>query len=127
MSIEMNITETAHFFLGEDKTLRLHVLGPDNETPINIDGWSLEFVVRKKDKDTSAPLILKTTGEGITIEGAFTADRTTNLQRAIIDIDSDDTGEIAVGTYRYSVKRTDTDNEGILIYGNIVFLQATAH
>lgn len=127
MSIEMNITETANFFLGEDKTLRLHVLGADNETPIDIDGWELEFVVRKKDKDDGTPLILKTSDVGITIEGTFTEDKTTNQQRALIDIDSDDTSSIAAGTYRYSVKRTDDDNEGILIFGNIVFRQATAH
>lgn len=130
MATEFNITKEHRFFLGEDKVLRLKVYEQDGTTPINVDGWSLLYVLRKKDKDPDPPILSKTTtgsSPKISIEGTFNIDPEANMQVVLVTFDSDDTTNLEAKTYRYSIKRTDSGNERILTYGGQEFLQATAH
>jgi|GEM_PF-5518918 len=127
MATEFNITDAHRFFLGEDKVLRLQVFEEDLTTPLDVSGWNLAFYVRKKDKDADPALITKTLGAGIQVEGTFSSTPSENLQRVLIDIESDDTNGLKASSYRYSVKRVDVGSETILVFGSIVFLQATAH
>lgn len=129
MSKQFNIGTDKKWFLGEDKILSFTIFGPDEVTPIDFSAWTLEFVFRKTDKDTKEPPIMrKTMSAGLSITGVFNVDPLVNTQRLIVTFTSDDTTLLkpAFG-YRYSIKRTDVNNEGILAYGGITFLQATAH
>ena len=142
MAVELNITATDKFFLGEDKVIDLTIFGQDGVTPIDILALPLEWSLKKKDKDPDPGIIAKaiTAGgvsTGITIVGVFNAVPATNTQRLRITFLSADTDPDATSVlptpytlkaglaYRHSVKRMDIGNEGILTYGSFTFLQAT--
>lgn len=129
MAIEFNIGIEKKWFLGEDKILSFIVFSSDGIAPIDFSAWTIEFVVRKKDKSTDLIIPIKTfANSGLHIVGVFNVDPAVNTQRLIVSSPSDDTTLLKAGfPYRYSIKRTDTDNEEILVYGSITFLQATAH
>lgn len=142
MAIELNVTTSDKFFLGEDKVIDLTIFGQDGVTPIDLAAMPLEWSLKKKDKDPDPGIVAKaiTAGgvsTGITIIGVFNVIPATNTQKlritfASADTDPDVTSVLptpytlkAGVAYRHSVKRTDAGNEAILTYGSITFLQAT--
>jgi len=149
MALQQDITADQRIFLGEDKYLEFPVYDQTNltdeelraqiaagtATPIDVSGWGLLWVLRKKDKSDDPALIEKSTGSpaDITVIGTWDANQGTNTQRvrvALYDTDSyDPTGSPPVilrkGTYRHSLKRMDDGSESVLNFGKFVFLQST--
>jgi hypothetical protein len=82
-------------------------------------GWALEFKVSVDPETTTAALISKTTGSGITIgNGTGTNDQASvSLQPA--DTWSSSTFVVDPGDYWYSLRRTDSGFETPLIWGKI--------
>jgi len=127
MAIEFNIDADKRWFLGEDKILSFKISDASGN-PLDVSAWQMEFIVRKTDKAADPPVIpRKATPTDIVISGIFNSNPDQNQQRVVITFDSDETSSLKPITYRYSLKRIDTGNEGILAYGGITFLQATAH
>src|SRR5215210_241825 len=126
MATEFNIGVANKWFLGEDKTLSFTIFAVDGITPIDFSAWTIEFVFRRTDKTTDLKMPIKTfVNGGLHITGVFNVDPAINTQRLIISFPSDDTTSLKAGyAYRYSIKRTDVNNEEILAYGSITFLQA---
>lgn len=133
MAIEFNITPSHRFFLGEDKVIDLTIFQQDGVTPLDVSGMTLEWSLKKKDKDPDPPIIGKATGSGITIVGVYNVNPATNTQRVRISFASADTDPFVTVSYtlkagfayRHSLKRTDTGSEGIFTFGSLTFLQAT--
>jgi hypothetical protein len=127
MAIEFNITAEDRFFLGEDKNIEFTIFGPDNVTPVDVTGWTLEWNMRKTDKAGDPPLLRKYQNNGLALVGVFNANAQQNTQRVRITFGSDDTSLLKPMVYRHSLKRTDVGSESILSYGSIELLQATEH
>lgn len=136
MAKEFNITEANEFFLGEDKILDFIVTGEDG-LPFDVTGMTLEWSLKKKDKDPDPPIIGKSVGSGIAIVGVFNSNPAVNTQRVrvtFLDTETDPFTTSGLGTpytlkakvaYRHSLKRLDNNNEVVLSYGSITFRQAT--
>jgi hypothetical protein len=131
MATESNIEKDDDVFIGEDKQLSFTVLDSAN-VPIDITGWALAFIMRRKDTSTGDPVLSKATGSGISITGTYDADPAVNTQRAVVALADTDTAQndgtivISPAKYRYSLKRTDAGSETILAFGNFVLREATA-
>jgi hypothetical protein len=126
MAMEFNV-EPGEFFIGTNKTLRIHILGEDGN-PIDTSGWTLLYVIaasptssiRKVTKGNFSPYA------GITNPGAFSADKNLNQQRVLIQFSDVDTEALKPVVYHHSLKRMDTGYEDVLFHGTIEFSAAAA-
>ena len=107
---EVKIGGDDTLFVGEDKTLRLHVLDADGASVDITTGWTILFVVKKRD-GSGTVLISKT----CSISGTYAA--SLNPQRAVATLADTDL-VLAPGLYRYSFKRTDAGLEAVLVRGD---------
>jgi hypothetical protein len=114
MSKDSPITQSDHWFTGEDRTLRFSVVDADGLAQ-NISGWTLEWVLRERPWGTEA-LISKTTGAGITITNAAGG----VCEVAIAD---DDTINLAPGAYVHTLRRSNAGAETVLAFGDAVLQQ----
>lgn len=122
MAIESTIGGSGEVFVGEDKTFILAVVGTDLTTPVNITGWTINFVVRLKDNSADPPIFDKTAA----IVGTFNVDPDLNTQRAEVTLTDTELNTVKGRTYRYSWKRMDDGGETVLAYGDFVVQKATA-
>lgn len=142
MAVELNITATNKFFLGEDKVLDLTIFDQNGVTPLDVSGFALEWSLKKTDKAPDPGIITKGitalgASTGITIVGIYSAVAASNTQKVRISFASADTDPDvtsvaatpytlkAAVAYRHSLKRKDSGNEGILTFGSFTFRQAT--
>lgn len=136
MAIEFDVTEAAHVFRGEDKTLQLEIFTDDTQTAaLDVSGFALSWVLRKHDLHPTA-LVSKSTvaPAGITIAGVFNANPQVNTQKVQISLLDTDTYDppaipavnIKPGTYRHSLKREDIGAKTVLMFGDFTILGATA-
>ena len=128
MAIEAQLGGSGTLFVGEDKTLRLHVKEKENPDdaeptiPVDISGWLIHFEVRKKDASPDPPALTKTAS----IIGVYNVDPTANTHRAVVTLSDDDTNAMTLGKstedvpYRYAWKRMDDGSETVLRYGDLV-------
>src|SRR5687767_751722 len=119
MAIEFHVTSAHHVFLGEDKLLTLPVWADHAQTiPLDVTGFSLLWVLRKKDNSSDPPLIEKsnqTSPPDIAITGVFNSDPDLNTQKVVITILDTDSYDPTVSPaillkkrkYRHSLKRMD--------------------
>lgn len=134
MATDVTIGGDGELFADEDKTLKLELLTKEldgvydsNSVPINMTGWAVVFDVRKKDNSPTT-LLLKTAS----IIGTYNSSRSTNTQRAQVILTDDEMHQFKGSnletptTYRYSWKRTDSDNETVLARGDWTPEKATA-
>lgn len=122
MALQQDITADDGFFTGEDAVIRFTVYTSAAKTTcINIAGWALSWMVKKRVSDAdSAAKVTKTTAAGIAITGVFNASPALNTQRAEITIaDSDTMTQLVSGVYRHELKRTDAGSEQVLAYGTL--------
>jgi hypothetical protein len=110
------ITEEHEWFVGEKKTLKFHILRPDDNSQ-DITNWELEWVLRRTPSSTDV-LLTKTTSDGITITNAVDG-------RCEVYIDPADTlgVEFEIGAqqeFAHALKRSDGDNDSVLVYGEAV-------
>jgi hypothetical protein len=112
-------------FIGADYQRHYHIKDEDETTSINITGWALSWMLKKRlAHDDSEALITKTTGGGtVTIAGTFNATPANNLQRATISILDTETDPLAKGDYQWELKRTDAGSETVLAYGKMTLLR----
>ena len=133
MARETNFDKDSNIFIGEDKQIRFPVYDDDNDgIPLDVSGYAMTWILRKKDTASDPALLTKTTGAGITVTGTFDVDPDVNTQRVVVTLaDTDmatDLGVVIIPPlkYRYSLKRTDAGSETILAFGNFVLREATA-
>lgn len=121
MASNVDVGGSGALFIGEDKQFRLEVLD-SADVPVDITGWVIVLLVRLREASAEA-LLTKTA----TVSGTYSATRTANTQRAIVDVADTELSEDTFDprTYRYSFKRTDDGSETILAYGNFVMQRAT--
>lgn len=142
---EHNFTKDDGLFLGDNIELEFEILSdqpeldesdPDFESaarvPEDVTGWEFAFYVKTKDTTADPPLIEKRSGSpgGVDIEGVYNADRATNTQRVVVTLDDSDTDADSgfaqrAKTYRYGLKRMNTDFEKVLVRGKLPLLKAT--
>lgn len=111
-------------FQGEDKVIRFTITDGDN-VPVDVAGWTFEWIVRKSDTDTETAVLSKTTAAGIAVSGIFNVDPTLNTQRVVVTLTDTDLG-IAARQYRHALKRADDGYETVLSYGDFVLAQVVA-
>lgn len=104
--------------------------------PLDVAGFTLAFVVRKK--PDSAVALIEKTNEGspsdISITGTYNVSPLINTQRIEVllhDYDTYDPSaspavEIKAGNYHYALKRIDANAEKILTWGRFRLLRAAA-
>ena len=107
---------------GEDHEFVFDVTNVPETVAIDITGWALSFMVKRRVSDAdSAALVTKTTSSGIAIAGVFAAVITTNTQRATVTIADSDVDDFVAGLMRWELKRTGAGVEAPLAYGPINF------
>jgi hypothetical protein len=111
-------------FIGTDVIRNYHILNEDEDTSINITGWTLSWMLKKRlsHEDIEA-FLTKTVGSGIAISGTFNADPNVNAQRAIVTFADTDTDPFNKGDYFWELKRTTASNETVLAYGKMTLLR----
>jgi hypothetical protein len=143
MAYQRDITADDKVYFDTDRLLRYSVYDGDptaeeiaagTATPLDVTGWDLAWVLRKKTNSADPPLIEKTVGAGITITGTFNSDPDINTQRIEVLLADSDTYdpaasppvEIKAGSYVYALKRIDAGSETILAEGKFTLLRAAA-
>lgn len=133
MSYESNIPVASHFFAGEDKTLSYEVFAADGVAMENVEGFALEWSLRKTIigsdpfRAQGAAVLTKTTTlspGGIAVTGVYNSVRATNTQRVTVTIADTDTEGLSGGKYVCSLKRVDAGVEAVLSHGVVEVLVA---
>jgi hypothetical protein len=111
---------TATLYLGADHTYPFTILNQAETLAVDISGWALSWMVKRRKSDADAAAVLtKTTVSGIVISGTYNATITTNTQVATVTVADTDTDAIAEGLYHYELKRTDAGLETPLAFGTL--------
>ena len=106
MATEVTIGGDGKLFVGEDNTIRLKLAQ-------DMSGWTTVFDVRLKDTSTEAILSIVPV-----LTGVYSADPSTNTQRAIVQLTDDHTNLFKAKVYRWSWKRMDAGAETVLGRGD---------
>lgn len=113
-------TRLQPLFLGTNRAYEMHILNAAESAAINIAAFALSFRLKRYPTDLdSASLVHKTLSSGITISGAFNADKALNAQRATVSIAAADTSALAAGWTVWELKRTNPGFEEVLAYGSV--------
>lgn len=105
-------------FIGTDFQRVFTILNEAEDQAIDISGWSLSWMLKKKlSLADSAATVTKTNGSGITISGTYNVSTTLNTQRATVTVADTDTDSATAGVYYYELKRMDAGVETVLSYG----------
>ena len=121
------IATTIDLDYGCDHTLAVTTYTTTAQTTIqDITGWSLSWMLKRSlaDADASA-VVTKTTSAGITIAGTYHQNPTSNTQVASVALSAANL-TLDPGTYWWELKRTDSNHETRLAYGNCIVGQ-TVH
>lgn len=112
-------------FIGTDFQRIYHVLNEDEDEAIDISGWALSWMLKRKLTmlDADASVTKSTATTGVSIGGLYNATPGSNLQRATVTILDTDTDALAAGIYYYELKRTDAGLETVLAYGEMELLR----
>lgn len=118
MGVRADITPAKNLMLGERRTLKFTILEEDQVTPIpgGIGTWDMTWILRQDDQENSPVLISKTLSDGLTV-----TDATACTVEALL-LPSDSVG-LAPGTYWHTLWRIDSENDAVLSYGTVHFLQ----
>lgn len=110
----------ARLFLGEDKQLQFTIYNDAETAIVDISGWTLDFMLKRRKSDLDANAVLtKTSGTGIAISGVFNSNPTINTQVATVTILDTDTTPLTEGLCYFELKRTDPNFETVLSYGTL--------
>lgn len=111
--------------IGTDFEFPFTIKNGDESTCINITGWALSFIVKRREEDTDAAALLHyTVGAGIVISGSFNADPSTNTQVATVTVADSDTDGLHPGLRYYELKRTDAGLETVLAFGRLDLIRS---
>jgi hypothetical protein len=108
-------------FLGTDFQYIFDIRNDAEDTSLDITGWALSFMLKRRfdDLDAAAILTKTTAGGSVVIAGTFNSDPDTNAQRATVTITDTDTENLRQGMVRWELKRMDDGFETILAYGQV--------
>ena len=111
---------------GTDFAYVFHIKDEPQETAININGFALSWMLKRRlaDADIAAVVTKTTGGGGIGIGGTFNATPGSNTQRATVTIEDTDTDTVVPGVYYWELKRTDASLETRLAYGRVTLARA---
>ena len=127
MAIHRDITRNDNVFTGEDKPFVFTIYEADDVTPIDINGWSLSWMLKRNQLDVDAnALITKSTALGsILITGTWNVNPATNSQRASLTLTDNELATISSRiTYYHELKRVDANQETVLTWGTFSLRQA---
>lgn len=107
------------FYTGTDVSLSFTVYnGSSGTTPKDITGYSLSWMLKKRQKDSDASAkVTKTTSAGITITDPTAGE-------CVVSIADTDTAALSAGVYYHELKRTDDGSETVLSSGRALLKQA---
>lgn len=109
---------SCELWIGEDHEYVFSVLNADESIAIDIGGWALSWMLKRKLSDPDlAKLLEKTTVAGIVISGTFNSLPTLNTQVATVSLFDTDSDTLKQGVCQYELKRTDAGSEAPLAYG----------
>lgn len=112
-------------FIGTDHQFVFTILDDEEATAIDISGWTLSFMVKRKvTHPDGAALLTKTTSGGILITGTYDPDPSQSTQVAQVSIADTDTDPLTAGDRVWELKRMDAGAEAVLAYGDLALVQA---
>ncbi len=123
MAREQHIGASEDWFIGEDKVLEFEIYGDDDVTLEDVATWAFRWVLRKQG-ESDAIVISKTTDDDITITGTFDPDPLVNTQKVEVAIEDTDTVNLQPGVYAHALKRTDDGQATINSYGKATLKKA---
>lgn len=116
----MKVTALEPLYIGSDFTYSLHVKNEAETEAIDITGWALSFMLKRRlEQPDASALLTKTTPSGVTISGTFDEDPEVNTQRASVFIADTDTDPLTPGSIFWEFKRTDAGLETPLAGGPV--------
>jgi hypothetical protein len=117
MPLKMDIVQDDRFFMNSDYEIDCYIKQADQTTAQDVSGWSLSWMLKKResDADASAVITKTTAGGGITIENGPLG----YVRVLIADTDTQAVG-IRAGVYMHELKRTDAGLEAPVIKGMAV-------
>lgn len=112
-------------FIGTDFQRIFHILNEDEDEALDISGWTLSWMLKRKLSLADADaLVTKTTGGGtVVISGTYNVTPGSNTQRATVTVNDTDTDAASAGIYYYELKRMDASLETVLAYGEFELLR----
>lgn len=117
----MGLAVLLELTIGEDRFIDFTVTDADGTTPLDVSTWALSFMVKRALADLDADAIIhKTTAEGITVTGVFSATQSLNTQKVRVTLADDDLAEEDLAdapdqaTAFGELKRTDEGAEAVL-------------
>jgi hypothetical protein len=115
------VDQSAEWYIGEDKTVRISVKQADGTTAQTMTGWA--EIYELLDRQGGTVLFSKTTGAG---EITFDNDAGTD-DRALIAVTDADTEGLAngAGWYYHVLRRTDAGSEGVIAEGGVLLKKAS--
>lgn len=116
-------------YIGTDFDYAFHILNEAKTQAIDITGWTLSWMLKRKatDEDVDALLVKTTTAGGVVIAGAFNATPGLNLQRATVTVQDTDTDALAAASCRFELKRMDAGVETVLADGPLTLKRSVHH
>lgn len=125
----MALETATTLWIGTDATFVFSVLNVAQTAAINITGWSLSWMLKRRAgvADIDALLTKTVSGGGIVISGTYNSDPNINTQVATVTIADTDTDALSARINRYELKRMDAGVETILAYGDIELLRSVHH
>ena len=142
MAYERDVTAADQVFFDTDKRLVFTAyqgnptaaeIAAETAVPQDVSGYEFSWTLRKTAK-AADPLIRKTTGDGITIEGTYNATPASNTQRIVVTLSDKDTYDpdadppvlVKEGDYVHALKRTDDGSETVYTFGRFKLLRSAA-
>lgn len=116
---------TIELKVGENRQYTYTIKNGAQTAVVDITGWTLSWMVKKRVTDTDANAILTktTTAGGIAISGIFNADPLLNTQKATVSIADTDTNGKTPGEYAVELKRMDVGAKTPLAEGRLRLLK----
>ena len=112
------ITSDHEWFIGTDHQFEFGPVLDGDGVPVNITGWTLSWMLKRRLSDLDANALLTKTP---VISGSYSATIALNTQRATVTVADTDTDAFVARTdYRHELKRTDAGSESVLAYGTAV-------
>ena len=107
MAARSDITESDHFFLGEDRDLRILVVD-ETGAPLDCSSFTLVWNLSRNEDDDPVVVV----DSGITFENG---DGTGDL--VVVPVEAADTADLLPGWYKHSLWRTGTGNTWVITFG----------
>lgn len=102
-------------FQGTDRELRFTVLNEAETEAVDVTGWNLSWMLKKRKSD--ADLSAAITETSFTVTGVYNPDPDLNTQRLVLTLEDVDTDALTAGVYYHELKRMNAGNEAVLSYG----------